>query len=187
MRFDEFTAEHDIPVVPVDQFDGFDVAVGVPPDWVALDTVVGMGIWVSGVDAGSGKFCANAVLTMNRIDAPLDAVEVFTMLCEQQLQSVPGSHGLHREVAAAPDGHGVLGLLSMCIDHELVVLDSMSLSRIIPVDQQTLIAQLTVTELHDEPMDWDHIRLSVRAAPTASPDSSATPGGSPVGRTPGGR
>lgn len=106
---------------------------------------------------------------MHRVEAPLDAGEVFTMLVEQQLQSVPNSVELHREFAAATEGPGIVGLLAMRIAHELGIVDSVSRSRIITAEQETLIAQLTVTGLHDSPVDRAQIWLKARTGPVAIP------------------
>jgi len=104
-------------------------------------------------DPSVEEFRANAVLTMHRVEAALEPAEVFTMLCEQQLQSVPGTHEQHRDLAAAAEGPGAAGSLSMRINSDLGPIDSVSRSRIITTGQEVLIAQLTATALHDSPAD----------------------------------
>lgn len=182
MRFDEFMAQNRVAVAPVDRFDGFAVDVDVPPNWEPFDSAVGIGVWVCRSDPRIDRFCANAVLTLHHVEASLDAGEVFAMLSEQQLQSVPGSHGLRRELAAATEGPGASGLLPMQISHELGILDSMSRSRIITTEQETLIAQLTVTALQDSPVPREDIWLAVRPV-AAGRAPSGNEGGAPVGRT----
>nr|WP_231986743.1 hypothetical protein [Mycobacterium sp. 852002-40037_SCH5390672] len=157
---------------PVDRFAGFVVEVGVPPGWEPFDSAVGARVWACRIDPCIDVFCANAVLTMHRVEARLDAGEVFAMLVEQQLQSVPGCSELHRELAAATEGPGVAALLAMQIAHELGTVDSASQSRIITAEQETLIAQLTVTALHDSPVDRAGIWLTARPGPTANPASA---------------
>jgi hypothetical protein len=80
---------------------------------------------------------------------------------------VPGCHELHRELAAATEGAGVVGTLAVQITHELGTIDSVCRSRIITTEQETLIAQLTVTALHDSPVDRAHIWLTVREGAAA--------------------
>ncbi len=187
MRFDEFMARNGVAASPVDRFDGFTVDVGVPPDWTPFDSAVGIGVWVCRRYPPVDKFCTNAVLTLHRIEAPLDAGEVFAMLCEQQLQSVPDCHERHRELAAATEGPGAAGVLAMQITHELGTIDSVSRSRIITTERETLIAQLTVTALHDSPEDRENIWLSVRRGAAASHAATSHSGGVPVSRTRDGR
>ena len=74
------------------------------------------------------------------------------MLVEQQLQSVSGCREQRRELAAATDGKGLVGVLAMQITDALGVIDSVSRSRIITTEQETLIAQLTVTGLYNSPV-----------------------------------
>jgi hypothetical protein len=114
--------------------------------------------------------------------AVLDAGEVFTMLVEQQLQSMPSCHELHRELATATDGPGVVGELAMHIAHDPGTIDSRSRSRIITTERETLIAQLTVTALLESPVDRAKVWLTVR---TGAAPGSATMGhhrGVPVTR-----
>jgi hypothetical protein len=180
MRFDEFVERHGITVSPVDRFDGLAVEVGVPPGWEPLDSGVGIGVWVCPTDLCLDEFCANAVLTMHRVEASLGPGEVFAMLSNQQQQSVPGCHERHRELAVASDGVGIVGVLTMQITHELGTIDSVSRSRIIATEQETLIAQLTVTALHDSPVDRENISLSVRIGGAAGPASAGGHSGTPV-------
>lgn len=169
MRFDEFVQESGVAVSPVDRFAGFVVEVGVPPGWEPFDSAVGARVWVCRDDPCIDVFCSNAVLTMHRVETPLDPGEVFAMLVEQQLQSVPNCREVHRELAAATEGAGIVGLLAMQIAHELGIVDSVSRSRIITAEQETLIAQLTVTTLHDSPVDRTPAWLTARPGPAANP------------------
>lgn len=180
MRFDEFVEKRGVAVFPVDRFAGFVVEVGVPTDWDLFDSALGMQVWVCVDDPRIDEFCANAVLTMHRVEAALEAGEVFAMLAEQQRQTVPGSQELHRELAAAAEGAGIAGALFMQIIGELGTIASVSRSRIITTEQETLIAQLTVTALHDSPVDRATIWLSVRARAAAGPTSAGHHGGAPV-------
>lgn len=183
MRFDEFVEKYGIAVSPFDRFVGFAVEVGVPPGWEPFDSTPGMRVWVCRSDPRIEEFCANAVLTMHRVEAALDAGEVFTMLVEQQLQSVPGCHELHRELTVATEGAGSVGALAMQIAQKLGTIDSVSRSRIITAERDTLIAQLTVTALHDSPMDRANIWLSVRMGGAAGPVSDGYHRGVPVAGT----
>jgi hypothetical protein len=180
MRFDEYVEKRGVAVFPVDRFAGYVVEVGVPPDWEPVDSARGIGVWVCGDDPRLEQFCANAVLTLHRVEAALGADEVFAMLTEQQLHTVPGSQELHRELVAASEGVGSAGALFMQITDELGIIDSVSRSRIITTEQETLIAQLTVTALHDSPVDRAHIWLAVRTGAGASPASAGYQGGVPV-------
>ncbi|OBI41501.1 hypothetical protein A5707_07205 [Mycobacterium kyorinense] len=183
MRFDEFVKEHNVAVFPVDRFAGYVVEVGVPPGWEPFDSATGVRVWVCRTDPRITEFCANAVLTMHRVEAALAPGDVFAMLTEQQLHSVPGCHELHRELAAATDGPGGAGALFTQIANELGTIDSVSRSRIITAEQETLIAQLTVTALHDSPVDRAHIWLSVQIGAAADPASAGHHGGAPVTET----
>ncbi|WP_308206731.1 LpqN/LpqT family lipoprotein [Mycolicibacterium fluoranthenivorans] len=162
MRFDGFMQEKGIAAFPVDRFTGCVVEVGAPSGWELFDSTVGLHVWICRSDPRMDEFCANAVLTMHRVQAVLHADEVFAMLAEQQIQMVPGCRELHRELAAASEGAGVVGALSMEIAHELGSIDSVSRTRIIMTEKETLIAQLTVTALHDSPVDDTSIWLTVR-------------------------
>ncbi|WP_424386898.1 LpqN/LpqT family lipoprotein [Mycolicibacter algericus] len=77
MRFDEFIARDGVAVSPVDQFDGLAVDVGVPADWDPFDSAPGIGVWMCRHDPRVNQFCPNAVLTLHRVEAPLDAADVF--------------------------------------------------------------------------------------------------------------
>jgi hypothetical protein len=187
MRFDEFVTAHGITVCPVDRFDGFAVHMQVPAGWELYDSAIGARVWVWRTEPRTSSFCANAVLTTHRVDAALDVGEVFAMLAEQQLQSVTGGQELHRNLALATEDPGVAGTLAMRIGHELGTIDSVSRSRIITTAQHTLIAQLTVTALHDSPLDRANIWLSVRPDETAGPASAGSHGGFPTARTRDGR
>lgn len=180
MRFDEFVQKRGLAVFPVDQFAGLAVQVGVPPGWEPFDSAPGVRVWVCRSDPLVAEFCANAVLTMHRVGAALDPGEVFAMLADQQLQSVPGCHEVRRDLAAATEGAGVVGVLGMQITHELGTIDSVSQSRIVTVGQETLIAQLTVTALHDSPVDRTHIWLSVRPGAPAPAAPAGDRGSVPV-------
>lgn len=175
MRFDEYLQQHAIVAVPVDRLDGFDVEVEGPQGWEAVEDRVGMRIWAWRNDPNLQKFCANAVLTTHRVSAVLGPAEVFAMLADEQVQIVPGCHERHRECRPADGGLGVEGVLFSQFDTEIGTIDSLSRSRIIASEQATLIAQLTITALHDSPIDWTHIRLTV------VPDSQPTESDSTVG------
>jgi surface antigen len=85
------------------------------------------------------------------------------MLVEQQLESVPGCVELSRALTAATDGPGAGGVLTMQIVDRLGTIDSVSRSRIITTDEETMIAQLTVTALEASPVDRAHVWLTVRS------------------------
>ncbi|ARR85389.1 hypothetical protein MOTT27_04568 [Mycobacterium intracellulare subsp. yongonense] len=140
-----------------------------PPRWELFDSAIGTRVWVWRDDPLIDVFCANAVLTMHCVETPLDPDGVFAMLSEQQSQSVPKCHELHREFTRAKEGVGMVGALTMQIAHELGTIDSASQSRIITAEQETFIAQLTVTALHDSPVDRAHIWLTARPGPAANP------------------
>jgi Probable lipoprotein LpqN len=182
MQFEEFVQKRGVGVSPVDRFAGSAVQVEVPSDWELVDSAVGMRLWVCRSDPRIDEFCANAVLTMHRVEASLDASEVFAMLVDQQSQSVPAGRVLHHELAAATEGPGVAGALALRITNELGTIDSVSRTRIITTEQATLIAQLTVTALHDSPVDRAHIWLTVRTGAAGSP-SAGHHSGAPVAGT----
>lgn len=161
-RLDHYLRERAIAVAPADQFPGLIVEVGAPRGWELLDLTVGMRVWICRTGPCKGGFCANAVLTMHRIEAGLPGDGVFEMLAEQQVQLVPGCSEMRRELGAATEGVGIVGLLAMKIDHELGTIDSESRSRIIATEQETLIAQLTVTALQDSPVRTSDIWLTVK-------------------------
>jgi hypothetical protein len=169
MRFDKFVEKRGLAVSPVNRFAGFIVEVGVPPGWEPFDSAPGLRVWAWRDDPCIEKFCANAVLTMHRVEAPLNPADVFTMLAEQQLQSVPGCRELRRALGPAGESAGVHGYLALRITYELGAIDSASQTRIITAEQETLIAQLTVTAQHDSPANQAHIRLTVRPGATAAP------------------
>lgn len=168
MRFDEFLDVRGIVASPVDRFSGFVVEVGVPGGWEPFDSGVGARVWVWRDDPCVDVFCANAVLTMHRVAAPLIPAEVFAMLVEQQLATVASTSELHRNIAPANEGAGVLGTLEMRITHELGTINSSSQSRIIMTEQETLIAQLTVTALDHSPVHRALLWLTIRTGPTTN-------------------
>jgi|GEM_PF-3843274 len=187
MRFDEFVATHGVATSPTERFAGLVVEVEAPPDWELFDSALGVRVWVRRDDPCIEQFCANAVLTMHRLQVALDAGEVFAMLTEQQLRTVPGSRELHRELAAADGGVGMAGVLFMQINDQPGTIDSISRCRIITTERETLIAQLTVTALHESPVDRAHVRLTVRAGAVADSTSAGQVGGAPVARLGDGR
>jgi hypothetical protein len=180
MRFDEFVAKQGLAVSPVNRFAGFLVEVGVPSAWEPFESALGVRVWAWRADPFIEKFCANAVLTMHRVEAPLDPAEVFTMLVHQQLQSVPKCRELRRELGPAGESVGVQGSLHMQITDKLGTIDSASQTRIITAGPETMIAQLTVTALHDSPVDRAHVWLTVQPGATALPASAGHRGGAPV-------
>ncbi|KAA0112352.1 hypothetical protein CIW47_00880 [Mycolicibacterium sp. P1-5] len=162
MRFDEFVAESGIAVLPGDQCPGCAIQVALPPGWVPFDSAPGVAVWVSQSDPLASEFCANAVLTVHRVQSVLDCGAVFMMLAEQQLQSVPGCHERSRELTAAEEGSGIAGTLAMEFAHEFGALDSICRSRIVAMDEETLIVQLTTSVLRDSPVVREPVRLVVR-------------------------
>lgn len=181
MRFDQFVQKSGVSVSPVDRLPGFMVQVGVPPEWDPFDSAVGVRVWVCRSDPHIKEFCANAVLTMHRVAASLDTGEVFAMLAEQQLQSVSECHEVSRSLAAATEGPGFVGVLTLQIDDALGTIDSVSRTRIITSKQETMIAQLTVTALRESPVNRADAWLTVRqAAGTGSPAAGRYHGGAPV-------
>jgi hypothetical protein len=171
-RFDEFVQKYGVSVTPVARFAGFVVEVGLPTNWEPLNSAPGLQLWVCRDEPRTGEFCANAVLTMHRVEASLDAGEVFAMLVEQQLQSVPGCRERHHELEAATEGVGVVGGVAMQITHELGNLDSYSRTRIITTERETFIAQLTVTALQHSIEGRAHIWLTVRTGGAAGSTSA---------------
>ncbi|WP_233165260.1 hypothetical protein [Mycobacterium sp. AT1] len=162
MRFDEFMQESGVGVHPADVLPGLVVDVGAQPGWTLLNSAVGFRVWICRTDPCFDEFCANAVLTMHRVEAVLDAGEVFGMLVDQQVQGVPGCREVQRGLVAATEGPGVIGSLDMEIVHERGVIDGSSRSRIVTAGEETLIAQLTVTALRRSPMERDGVWLTVR-------------------------
>ncbi len=164
VHFDEFLVQSGFPVRPVERLDGFTVEVGLPPDWEPFDSIPGLQAWVCTDDPRATEFCSNAVLTMHRIGAALDPAAAFAMLSDQQVQTVPASRELHREFVSATEGPGDTGTLVMQIPQQFGIVDSVSRCRIVVAEHGTLIAQLTVTALHDSPADRSRISLAVRPA-----------------------
>lgn len=161
MRFDEYAEKHGVSVLPVDRFAGLAVRVGVPSGWEAVDVATGVRVWVRRRDPHVAEFCPNAVLTMHRVQPSLDAVELFAMLVDQQLHSVPGCRESYRNVVGVANGVGVEGSLATQFDYEAGPIDSLCRSRIITTEENTLIAQLTVTALRDSPEAREKIWLYV--------------------------
>lgn len=179
MRFDEFLVRGGLTVTAVDRFAGFVVEVGLPTGWQEFREIPGMQVWCDGSQISSGRFCANAVLTMHLIEAPLDEDEVFAMLVEEQVALVPLCGEERREVVPADDGIGVAGLLVLDIPaHEFGALDSLSRSRIIRYGPQTMVAQLTVTAPQSAPVNWAEFALTVR--PGAAPVGVSVQVGAPA-------
>ena len=174
MRLDEFTNTRGVAVSPVDGFDGFEVQVGLPLGWEPFHSAPGAQVWTRSGDSCIDDFCRNAVLTMHHLAASLDPSDVFAMLVDQQLHSLPGSRERHRDLAAATEGAGVRGSLAVEIAHDRNILDSVSQTRILTTDSATLIAQLTVSALRDSPAMGEAIWLTVRdgAAGSTSPGRS---------------
>ena len=169
MRFDQFIEQSGIAVSPVDSIDGFIVDVGLPSEWAPLDSVHGVRVWIWRCDPHITEFCANAVLTMHCIDAPLEAGEMFAMLSEQQAHMLSGSRIEQNELGAAKEGPGFTGTFAMIFASPFGPIGSVSRSRIITADRRTLVAQLTITAMQDSPVDRTNIWLSV--TPGASGDS----------------
>ncbi len=180
MRFDNYLQQHAIAAIPVEQFDGLEVDVAGPHDWEAVESRPGMRIWIWPEDPYRQQFCANAVLTMHRIGAPLDPPEAFAMLCDEQVDLVRGCHERYRAWQPDDDGLGIKGMLSLQFDSEVGAIGSASHTRIIPAAQETLIAQLTVTALLGSPANSADIRLSVVPTGTA-PSTNETVAGRPTG------
>jgi len=180
VRFDEFVKKCGASVSPVDRFPGLLVEVGVPPGWEPLESATGLRVWFYRDDPRITEFGANAVLTMHRVEALLDAGEVFATLSEQQLQSVPGVRGTRRELVAATEGTGVVGLLVIEISNEIGTMKSLSRTRILNQNGETLIAQLTTTALCESLVEQDGVWLTVRKDAAVDPDRLSThrfPGG----------
>ncbi len=180
MLFDQYVRTRNIGISPVDHFDGLTTEVGLPPEWEPFESSPGMQVWFWRRDPRITEFGANAVLTMHLLDEALDAVEVFAMLCEQQVQMVPGALELHRESAVASEGPGIAGSLAMNTESQFGVIGSVSLSRIITTERQTLIGQLTITALRDSPVEWEKIWLYVKPDVAAGSNSSGYRGGVPT-------
>lgn len=185
MRLDHFLERNGIAVATVSQFDGYLVEVAVPLEWEAVDTsssATPVCIWRD--KPGIEPVCANAVLTLVQADAALDPAEVFAMLCEWQVQMLPGIHEVNRESALTDTdtGAGVRGTLALLINTDVGVLESVVMSRIIPTCGHTLIAQLTFTALAESRVGRGRIGLGVVTAsmsarsPAAVPESATAEG-----------
>jgi hypothetical protein len=74
---------------------------------------------------------------------------------------VPGCHEMHRRTGAATEGAGVAATLALQILDPLGVIDSTSQTQIFTTEETTLIAQLTVSALHDSPVDRTNIWLTI--------------------------
>lgn len=186
MRFDGYAQTHNVVIKPVDHFDGLEVEVGLPPEWEPFDTSLGFQVWIWRGDPHIAEFGANAVLTMHTVEKPLDSTEVFAMLCEQQKLMVPGAQELERESATASDGPGIAGSLAMNIASQFGAIGSMSLSRIITTERQTLIGQLTITALRESPVKWENIWFYVKKNPEIKPLFARNLGGVPLSAPHGG-
>lgn len=169
---------HNVSVIPVDRFPGFTVRVGVPAGWQLLDPAPGIRIWVDVNDPDIERFCPNAVLTMHRVEALLDASEVFAMLVNQQLQSMPAYRETHCEIETTMNGAGVAGALGLELADELGYIDSLCRSQIVTTTEATLVAQFTVTAMREAPANFEAFWLSmgvvqrgVGGAPTSAPVS----------------
>ena len=180
MRFDEFVHQSGIPFAPVKQFDGYLVDVAVPADWVPVHSPPGPMAWVWRDDPCKERFCANAVLTMARVEAALDPSEVFTMICEWQVEMLPGIHEMHRDTAVEHEGSGLMGTLDLLINTDIGVLESVVMARVIATGEQMLIAQLTFTALPESSVRRSQLGFGVFPATPAAPASRPFPGGTPV-------
>ncbi|MEI7862923.1 MAG: hypothetical protein WCJ21_09850 [Planctomycetota bacterium] len=168
MRFQEFVAEHQIQVLPADRFVGFTVDVELPLQWEQVDAPGGLRVWVWTGDPRKKDFCANAVLNLYRVEAAVDPGVLFSTMCEQEFRSVPKCRELYRDLAAANEGPGFAGTLVLEIDHEVGKIDSATRSRILTHEKETLIAELTITALHDAGREEPQFVLSL------IPDNSKT-------------
>ena len=182
IRFDQFLEQEHIALLPIEQLAGFALGVILPPEWETLDEINGASVWIGPTHPRGEEFCPNAVLTLHRVQAALDSAKVFSMLCEQQRQSVPNCHELHRLIAPAKEGPGSAGNLALRIDHELGLIDSVTWSRIVPDGNETLIAQLTLTALRDSAIDKTAIKLDFSLRDSSEGDHGPAASGAPVGR-----
>lgn len=180
VRFDEFVQNNGIPFAAVEQFDGYLVEVVLPPDWEPVHAPSGLLTWVWRNDPCNKRFCANAVLTMARAEADLDPTEVFTMLCEYQVQMLPGIHEMHRDAAVEHEGPGLMGALELLINTDLGVLECVVLARVIASGGHTLIAQLTLTALPESSVPRSQIGFGMFPAPVVATASSPPAGGTPL-------
>jgi hypothetical protein len=179
MRFDEFLDRNGLSVEAIDQFDGYFVEVAVPLGWEAAASAAATRVWIWRDDPCREQLCANAVLTLSRVEAVLDPAEVLSMLCDGQAQLLPGIHEVHRESSVAAEGPGVRGILALVINTDIGVLECVVAARIIAADQQTLIAQLTVTALPESPVDPSAIGFGVVPAAWAGPAPTRFHGAAP--------
>ena len=125
-------------------------------------------------------FGANAVLTMHVMESVLDGATVFSALCEQQLHMLSGGRELKRELSTATEGPGYTGLFVTQLTADVGTVDSVARSRIVTTDSETLIAQLTVTALHDSPVDWSAIWLTVETGTAAGAELAGGDSGIPI-------
>lgn len=178
MRFDEFVAEHHFQVLPADWFTGFSVGVELPPDWEQqADAPHGLRVWVWTSDPRRKVFCANAVLNLYRVEAAVEPEVLFATMCEQQLRSLPSCRELYRDFAAATEGPGGAGTLVLQIDHQVGTIDSATRSRIVVSGQETLIAELTITALHDPSREEPQFVLSLIPGDSGLQAGSGVPPG----------
>lgn len=160
-RLDQFVHQNGIPMAVVDQFDDYTVDVALPPGWEPFQSPAGARVCIWRQDPFRTRFCANVVLTMTQVEAILEPAEVFLMLCEWQVHLVPGTQEVSRDWSDAAEGPGVAGALALRIPSAIGLLDSESVTRIATTQQQTLIAQLTLTALPESPVDRADIGLAV--------------------------
>ena len=187
MRIEQFLQTTGTATRQVDRFDNFMVKVGLPPMWQPMESPFATPLWIWVSDPCIKEFGANAVLTMYVLDSPITGREIFPMLCEQQLQTFPQSRESKRELQDATEGPGLTGILVTQMDADVGAIDTVAWSRMITTDRETMIAQLTVTALHNSPVDWPEIWLSVETATTTGSVSVSRSGGAPVEQMPGGR
>ena len=180
MRFEEFLDEHALAAIPADHFAGYLVEVGVPTGWGPLVSAIGLRVWVRQGVAGDDAFCENAVLTMHRVEASLNAGDVFDMLANQQVLSVPGGHEMQRDSTPATDGPGIVAVQTVQITGELGTIESASRTRIVSTAKETLIAQLTVTARSHSRADRGGPWLTLRSAGSKMSRSADNHGGAPV-------
>lgn len=170
-------------VRPVDRFGGLLVKVGLPPAWEPVESPFGSHIWVWIGDPRIKDFGANAVLTMHVMESVLDGATVFSALCEQQLHMLSDGRELKRELSTATEGPGVTGLFVTQLTADVGAIDSVARSRIVTTDSETLIAQLTVTALHDSPVDWLQVWLTAEPGSATGPTLANRGSGIPISRT----
>lgn len=169
MRLGHFLEQSGLASSLIDRLSGYLISVDLPADWESADAIPGMQLWIWPRDPNVESFCANAVLTLHHIAVPLEPPQVFEMLCEQQIESVPGCEERLRHLRPNREGGGFEGWLVLQFAHELGPIDSVSVAHMVADDQQVRIVQLTVTALRESPVDWASIRLSVMAEnPTAA-------------------